>query len=114
MSDLSPIPCISCEDFSLLLDKGEVRILDIREPDELAISSLPKSINIPMMDLENKVDDLKDELESSVFPTVVICRSGARSEMVTEFLLDLGFSNIYNLSEGINGLSKIRAGLASY
>jgi len=108
------VPSISCEEFSTLLDSGQVNILDVREPDELAICSLPKSINIPIMELEDKVDELNDNLVDSINPTVVICRSGGRSEMVAEFLIDLGFKNIYNLSDGIVGLSKIRPGIRAY
>ena len=105
---------MSSGEFITLLDTGQVNILDIREPDELAISSLPKSINIPMMELEDKVDELNSGLRANGLPTVVVCRSGARSEMVTEFLIELGFKNIYNLSDGINGLSKLRANIKSY
>ncbi len=105
---------MSCEDFTGLLDSGLVNILDIREPDELEISSLAGSINIPMMLLEDQVDELSKQLKDSEVPTVVVCRSGARSEMVTGFLIELGFDNVFNLTDGINGLSKLRAGIKSY
>lgn len=105
---------MSSEDFSALFDTGKLNVLDIREPEELEISSLPNSINIPMMEIEDKVEELNTIFLANGYPTIVLCRSGCRSEMVTEFLVDLGFKNIYNLSDGINGLSKFRKGIRSY
>jgi len=105
---------MSAEDFFALYDRGQVNVLDIREPEEIDISSLHASINIPMMEIEDKVEELNTNLLGNDHPTIVLCRSGVRSETVTRFLIELGYQNFYNLSGGVNGLSKLRKEIKSY
>lgn len=79
---------------------ADVTLLDVREPHELEIASLPGTLNIPMAELPARLDDL--ERASTI---VVICRSGARSMRVAEFLSANGFGSVYNLKGGINAWS---------
>ena len=44
----------------------------------------------------------------------MIFRSGGRSQMVTEMLYSEGFTNILNLTGGINELSKLRTDIKAY
>ena len=80
-----------------LLDKGEkITILDVREPHELNICSINGTLNIPMAEVPQKLDQLNNDL-----PLVVMCRSGKRSMSVISFLQEHGFSNLINLEGGI-------------
>jgi len=73
-------------------------ILDVREPYELEISSLPNAVHIPM----NLVPERLNELDPQA-SIVVICRVGGRSRNVTAFLLGQGFTTVRNLTTGLNG-----------
>lgn len=108
------VPSINSGDFSVLLDSGNLNILDVREPEEITLSSIGGSMNIPMMELENNLEYLRGECAGSVKPLIVVCKSGARSAMVTAHLIESGFVNVYNLSGGINELAKIRAEILAY
>ena len=80
-----------------LLDQGEqITILDVREPHELNICSIDGTLNIPMAEVPQKLDQLNKDL-----PLVVMCRSGKRSMSVISFLQEHGFSNLINLEGGI-------------
>ena len=78
-------------------DPGEqLLLLDVREPDEIAIASLPGSVNIPMRQVPGRWPELGRE-----HAIVVLCRSGVRSLQVALFLERQGFSRVANLSGGI-------------
>ncbi|MEQ8196258.1 MAG: rhodanese-like domain-containing protein [Rhodospirillales bacterium] len=71
-------------------------VLDVREPNELAICALPGTLNIRMMDIPDRLGELpKDK------PLLVLCRSGARSLQVTQWLRMNGFGNAQNVAGGI-------------
>ena len=80
--------------------RGDLFLLDVREPHEWDISNLAHlgALLIPKGDLD-RVNELDTAREM-----VVQCRSGARSAAVIDQLLDLGFSRdrLHNLVGGIN------------
>lgn len=80
-----------------LLDNGDkITVLDVREPHELNICSINGTLNIPMGEIPQKLDQLNKDL-----PLVVMCRSGKRSMSVIGFLQEQGFANLINLEGGI-------------
>ncbi|HTP53870.1 MAG TPA: molybdopterin-synthase adenylyltransferase MoeB [Thermoplasmata archaeon] len=72
-------------------------LVDVREPEELAISHIEGALPIP----EGEIPDHVDEL-TGARAIVLFCRSGSRSADATRMLLDLGFSNVRSLKGGIN------------
>ena len=88
---------ISPNDLKQELDGGrKIHILDVRQPQEYAISRLPQSDLIPLANLEVSLHNL-DRNEN----IVVICRSGIRSMQAVKFLREAGFSQVKNLTGGI-------------
>jgi sulfur-carrier protein adenylyltransferase/sulfurtransferase len=88
---------ISVADLARKHNAGEdFLLLDVREPDELAIASIPWAVAIPMGQVPERLAELpKDK------PIAVLCRSGARSGRVTEFLNGNGFPDVANVAGGI-------------
>ena len=79
------------------LDRSEpVFILDVREPHEYQICSLPNSVLIPLGDLPKRVAEL-----NSADDIVVHCKSGMRSAKAVNFLKTVGFTKLKNLKGGI-------------
>ena len=72
--------------------EGACEFLDVREARELDICRLEGALHVPMAEIPIRTDDL---------PTnqllVVICHHGARSQMVVDFLRNVGFDNAVNL-----------------
>ncbi len=91
------VPVVSATELKRRLDANEpVQIVDVREPHEWDIAKLDEALPIPLRTLPEQLDRLKRDVE-----TVVLCRSGNRSAFATRFLLDAGFSNVYNLKGGL-------------
>lgn len=76
-------------------------ILDVREPWELDVCSLSDTHNIPMGQIQNRVDELNKDRG-----LVIMCHHGIRSQRVALFLQQQGFANIYNLAGGIDAWAK--------
>jgi rhodanese-related sulfurtransferase len=56
-------------------NSGSILLIDVREPEEYASGTLKTAINIPIDDLEDKIDSLPADK-----PVVYICSTGERSE----------------------------------
>lgn len=83
------------------LDSGELwQILDVREPWEIEIASVVGTMNIPMVEVPDRYDEL-----SAGGQIAVLCHSGVRSGRVADWLLDNGFENIANIVGGIDAWS---------
>ena len=76
-------------------------LLDVREPWEFQICSLPGSMLMPMRTVPARLAELEDNAE-----TVVICHHGTRSMQVAMFLEREGFSRVYNLTGGVDGWAR--------
>ena len=74
----------------------EHTLLDIREEEELAISSIEGALHIPMNTLPENLDQLTKD-----HPIVVMCHVGGRSAQVCDWLNSNGFENAVNLEGGI-------------
>ena len=75
-----------------------LRIIDVRQMQEIAMGTIAKAEALPLHTLPIKVNEL-----SQSDKLVFICRSGARSAQACMFLQQNGFSNVYNLRGGMMG-----------
>ncbi len=75
----------------------KVVLLDVRDPWEFEICRLPGSVNIPMNEIPERVQELNQEAR-----TVVICHFGMRSLEVSAYLEESGFKDISNLEGGLD------------
>ena len=73
------------------------RLIDVREPHELAISVMPGVENLPLGLLASRMSELDSAQE-----LVLICKTGTRSMRALELLLGAGFRKVKNLQGGIN------------
>lgn len=76
----------------------KLRVIDVRQMEEIAHGTVPKAEALPLHILPAKVHEL-DKAEK----LIMICRSGARSAQACMFLQQQGFSNVYNLRGGMMG-----------
>jgi rhodanese-related sulfurtransferase len=96
-------------DLSKLLAAGNKPILlDIREPAEFALLRIPGSLNVPRGVLEQSCEWDYDETEPELAAgrdqeIVVICRSGKRSVLAADMLLQMGYNNVVSLKTGVRG-----------
>ncbi len=87
----------SNEELAQKLAAGEnVKVLDVREPAEYVFGHIPGAIHIPLGELEEKLNELD---RSQTY--YVICRTGHRSNLACQILVDRGFARIKNVIPGM-------------
>jgi len=93
---------ISATDLAARLHSSEkIRLIDVREPYEAKISSLPGEQLIPLDQLAARLPELDRSQE-----IVLFCRSGSRSARAAELLVNAGFKKVKNLQGGINAWAR--------
>ena len=76
-------------------------LLDVREPWEFERCHIEGSVLVPMRDIMSRMAELDPDRE-----TVVICHHGIRSRRICQVLASNGFTNLINLSDGVDGWAK--------
>ena len=87
----------------MMLADSNLQILDVRESWERALASIQPSLHIPLGDLpflQNGIEGIDLDPNQSL---VVYCKAGIRSRVACETLQSLGHSNLFNLSNGMDG-----------
>lgn len=74
-------------------------IIDVREPHEYAMGSLPGAELIRLNDLPGRLDELDPDRAM-----LIVCRTGNRSNAAAAFLAQRGFDQVANLRGGLFAL----------
>jgi len=92
------VPAIQPAALKHLLTTGEpIQLIDVRSISEYQIANIKGAQLLPLDSLEQKILDLDKHAK-----TICFCHKGKRSQKACEILLQHGFSNILNLSGGID------------
>jgi rhodanese-related sulfurtransferase len=76
-----------------------LKLLDVREPEEHELAALPNSKLIPLGQLSARASEIASWKNEEI---VVYCHHGVRSRHAIQFLEQLGFERLLNLSGGID------------
>jgi len=88
---------ISAVELKQRLDRGDqLRIIDVREPNEWQINRIPGAQLIPLGEIPRRYAELDPEEE-----LVIQCKIGGRSAKAADFLRSVGFKRVLNLRGGI-------------
>jgi adenylyltransferase/sulfurtransferase len=98
------------EDLKAHLDKGDVWLLDVREPREFEIARIPGSTLIPLGELPKRLSEVPTDKD-----VIVHCKSGVRSAKAVNLLREHGYTRVKNLKGGIlDWIAKIDPSLSAY
>ena len=79
-------------------------VLDVREPEELQLASIPADgfelLVVPMNDIPARLAELDPQR-----PVAVLCHRGGRSQRVAMYLSSNGFETVANIAGGIDAWS---------
>lgn len=103
---------ISSKEYNERVKNGEAHVLiDVRPSHHYKIVSLPKSTNIPLSSLEDRLPEITDALkkeqerngshDSSGAGLYVVCRRGNDSQRAVQFLHKMGFTSAKDIIGGI-------------
>lgn len=96
MSDLETVPAADWKDW---VERHDGLVLDIREPQEWQLGTLPDAMQMSMSELLDRIDELPKDRA-----ILCVCRSGNRSHQVARFLSLSGFERVANMGGGMKAL----------
>lgn len=97
MNGAKGVKSLNSHEFQHELDQNPNKILiDVRTPTEYKSGHIPSAINIPVSDLDRRIDEI--DKQRTVF---IYCQSGMRSTQAGRILSKRGFQNLVNLRGGI-------------
>ena len=82
---------------SRLMRGDRIRLLDVREPEEVKLAPFPGAVHLPMADIPAHLNELERDAE-----WVIVCHHGIRSAQVAMYLARMGFEQVANLTGGID------------
>lgn len=88
------IPEIDVDALAALLEGADVRLIDVREPDEYETARVTGAVSVPLATVPEQVDAFRGE-----GPTYVICQAGGRSLRACEFVAEHGI-DVVNVAGG--------------
>ncbi len=95
--DINNIPSVEPETLEDLLKEGYL-LIDVREQDEWDAGHHKRANHLPMGEVVEKIDNFNNDKKY-----IFVCRSGARSGRVTNFMISKNIES-YNLTGGMKQL----------
>ena len=95
MSEVSAVPST---DWDTWVESNDAIVLDVREPDEWELGTLPGALLIPQGEIVSRMGEVPKDR-----PVLCVCRSGGRSYNVAAFLAFNGYESA-NLEGGMKAL----------
>jgi len=83
---------------------GSYQLVDVRQPNEYEEGHLPGAMLIPLNLLTDGAGDLDPQK-----PTILYCQSGGRSQAASQWLVNRGFSEVYDIGINIRSWLGMRA-----
>lgn len=93
------IPQIDAKEVKQALDaKENVVLLDVRTIGEFEKARIDKSISLPIQNIPIDIEKVAPDKSQKIY---VYCFSGSRSLIAVEELIKLGYTNVFNLTNGL-------------
>ena len=89
---------ISPTEATMLINREEAVVIDVREQTEFSKGHIPNARHIPAGELQRRSGDLE---KFKGRPIILCCATGARSATAVSTLKKAGFDKLYNLRGGI-------------
>ena len=91
-SSLSPLEA------TLMINREDAMVLDVREPAEWSKGHIPNARHIPIGQIEKRLAEL-DKFKAK--PIIVSCATGSRSGSACATLRKAGFEKVFSLAGGL-------------
>lgn len=91
-------PAVSPMQATILINREDALVLDVREQNEFSAGHIPNARFIPVGQVQKRLGELDKFKDKTV---IVACHSGNRSATACSILRKSGFEKVFNLTGGI-------------
>jgi rhodanese-related sulfurtransferase len=100
-----PMNQIAVEELAQRLSSDDsIQLVDVREPQEVRTASINGFVNLPLSQFSEWANDIQTRLDPHQ-ETLVLCHHGVRSAQMCQWLTSQGFTNVKNITGGIDAYS---------
>lgn len=85
---------------TLMINREDAIVVDVREAEEYARGHVPNARHIPLGQFDKRLQELAKYKEK---PVIVMCQSGNRSHSACGSLRKAGFDKVFHLAGGLSG-----------
>ncbi|MBO0348766.1 rhodanese-related sulfurtransferase [Phormidium pseudopriestleyi FRX01] len=99
---------ISVQEFADRLSStpSGLQLIDVREPHEVEIAAIPEFTILPLSEFSQWSGEIYKHLDPEK-ETLVLCHHGIRSAQMCQWLQTQGFTQVKNISGGIDAYSQL-------
>ena len=84
------------------MSKAGAVLIDVRTPSEVEMGKAsPEAINIPLQEIQYRLSEFPKDKDLLIY-----CRSGKRSKAASNFLIENGYTRVFNVEGGIMALQQ--------
>jgi len=95
----SKLKLVSPAELTLLVNREDATVLDIRSSDDFKRGHITGARNLPLAQLKTQISSLENQKAA---PIIVVCQVGMSAQGAARQLLDNGFSRVMVLAGGMN------------
>ena len=82
------------EEATEIYERTNALLIDVRTPEEYRENHIEGAVNIPVYEIDN----IKNEIIDQNKVILVYCKTGKRSKIVKQILIQNGYKNVYTFS----------------
>lgn len=86
---------------TILKNDTNAVLLDVRSPQEYRERHLEGSVNLPVYNIEEKIEEIVPNKQNTL---VVYCQSGGRSKSACKILIKKKYVSVYNIEGGLDAI----------
>ncbi len=104
----SPVPEIDVNQLAICLESdtnSSLQLIDVRERNEVEIAAIEAFEVLPLSEFSQWSEDILTRLDGDA-ETIVMCHHGMRSAQLCQWLINRGFTNVKNVTGGIDAYAR--------
>jgi rhodanese-related sulfurtransferase len=98
-SSVSKVKNVNHKEATLLMNKQEATVVDVRGKEEFKKGHIVGAINVPLAEIKN--NQLGTLENSKASPIIMVCNAGMTSSQAAQLMVKHGFENVNNLKGGM-------------
>ncbi|MCJ8302703.1 rhodanese-like domain-containing protein [Shewanella sp.] len=98
-SSISKVTTIDHQQATLLINKQNAKVIDVREKGEFKKGHIVDALNVPLSEIKNNQLSALEKFKAS--PIIMVCNAGMVSSQASQLMVKAGFESVHNLKGGM-------------